>query len=221
MSNLESLKLNAEIELLNTQIDKEKADLEYQRLANLLSKRDVDKILASPVSARTFTFWDTITDKYIANAVIEINTWSKLTPDCDINIVINSPGGSVFDGLAFYDFLRDLSRRGHKVITKGMGVVGSIATILFQAGDERIASPNTYFLLHDVSKHFPSGGSVSASFLRDEQKFLEDINQRLVDIAARRTTLSSDEVFEKIGYKEWWFDAQEALDIGFVDRIED
>lgn len=137
-------------------------------------------------------------------------------PRPPIQINLNSPGGSVMDGLALYDTILRLRRKGFTVNTRATGLVASMATILLQAGEERVADANVSILVHEIAG--ATGGKISG--IRDEARAMERLNQRLLGILAERSTLTAEEIKERADYREWWLDAEEALELGFVDRIE-
>lgn len=134
-----------------------------------------------------------------------------------IRINLNSPGGSVMDGLALYDTILRLRRKGFTVVTRATGLCASMATILLQAGDERIADANVQILVHELSTG-GVGGKISG--IRDEAQMMERLNDRLLGILADRSKLTKRQIFTKASRKEWWMDAEEALKVGLVDTIE-
>lgn len=147
-----------------------------------------------------------------------LDHWGRRDYDNEkpITINISSPGGSVMDGLALFDTILKLRRQGVVVTTRAAGLVASMATILLQAGTERVADKNVQILVHEVSGG--AGGKISA--ISDEAAFMERLNARLLAILAERSTLSARAIKSKSSRREWWIDADEALKLGFVDRVE-
>ncbi len=143
-----------------------------------------------------------------------LNVWGRRFPGEPLRIVIDSPGGSVIDGLHLYDAIQEL-RATHHVTTVGMGMAASMAGILLQAGDVREMSANAYLLIHEVS----SGASGTVTAMRDETQFLEALNSRGMDLLTARSTMTTEEVLDKIARKDWWLDADAALEYGFIDTI--
>lgn len=145
-----------------------------------------------------------------------LNHWEKRDPGQPIEITINSPGGSVLDGLALYDAILRLRRKGHHVTTRGTGMIASMATILMQAGDERILDANSWFMVHEVSAR--AGGTVSE--MEDQQAFVKRLNDRLMDILAERSTLTKRQILSRTKKKDDWMSAAEAVAVGFADKVE-
>ena len=102
------------------------------------------------------------------------------TQDGDIHIVVNSFGGSVYDGLALYDKIRNCK---NKVITYNQGKVMSMGLILFVEGDVRNMSEHSTAMAHSVS----SGTWGKVAEMENNVKETKRLNSLLVDILADRT----------------------------------
>jgi ATP-dependent protease ClpP protease subunit len=120
------------------------------------------------------------------------------------------------DGLALYDTIQRIRRQGVPVVTRASGLVASMATILLQAGDERIADKNVQILVHELSSS--TGGKISG--IKDEAAMMDRLNKRLLGILSERSSLTAKQIENRANRKEWWIDADEALKLGFVDRVE-
>lgn len=148
--------------------------------------------------------------------------WSRLDPECDIEIVFNSPGGSVIDGMALFDFITGLRAAGHRITTVARGYAASMAGILLQAGDHRVIGRESYLMIHEISAG--TGGKIGE--IQDAVKFYERICERVVDIFVDRSKDAegkprcSKATFTKNWKRiDWWLDSAEALKYGFVDEI--
>jgi len=86
-------------------------------------------------------FGDGITAKSVADALAEF------TPKADLDIYINSPGGSVFDGIAIYN---QLARWGGKKTVHIDGIAASIASVIAMVGDEIKIAENGLFMIHSA-----------------------------------------------------------------------
>ncbi len=128
-----------------------------------------------------------------------------------INLRINSPGGSVFDGLAIYNFLKE-----QDVTVQVDGLAASIASIIAMAGKEvRIAS-NGFLMIHN-----PWGGAMGDSEeMRQTADLLDKIRDSLVGTYAKKTGKDA-ETIKRWMDEETWFSAEEAKENGFVDMITD
>lgn len=183
--------------------------------ADLLEHRVLNE-RASSDEANIYYFHGQVNGISSSDCIESVGFWTRKRPGCDITIIFNSPGGGVFEGLALYDFIRDLRSRGHKVITKSVGMAASMGGILLQAGDERVMGPNAYMLIHEVS----SGAIGKTSELEDALEFTTRLQEKLLNILAERSTMTVAQIKRKWKKKDWWLDAQEALELGFIDRIE-
>ena len=130
---------------------------------------------------------------------------------------INSPGGCVYDGLAIYDFIREINMKGkHNIIAKLNGSVASMATIVMLACNERIAGKNTSFLIHSISS-IEYGKLMD---LVDSVKEIERLTNILHKIYIENTNLTED-VLEDIDKlkKDRWIDPTEALKLGLITKV--
>ena len=197
-----------------TELHKIRAQAEAIKLDDL--RRTEDTELARMKHHGEYLFYNPVIEQTVASAMIELFSWSKKTPEQPITVTFNSPGGYVTDGFTLFDFLRDLSAKGHKITTKCMGIAASMGAILMQAGDERVITPNAFFMVHEVQ-----GESEGTTSQREEQlKIAKAFQARGLDILAERATLSRAEIAKRWVHKDWYMTAEEALKNGFIDRIE-
>ncbi len=134
-------------------------------------------------------------------------------PDRDIYLYINSPGGSVTAGMAVYDTMQYIKP---DVVTVGMGLAASMGQFLLTAGapGKRYITPHTRVLLHQ-----PLGGAGgSATEIRINADLILGMKKELAEITAQRTGKSLEQI-EADADRDHWFNAREALEYGFVDRL--
>jgi ATP-dependent Clp endopeptidase proteolytic subunit ClpP len=205
---LEAQRLRAEI--AKTKAETRRTEQLYQR-DELYHRRD----LADASEHRVLTFYGEVGPASVAKALTELGIWARRDPGSEIKIIFNSPGGSVLDGLALFDYLRELVADGHRITTVGMGMAASMGGILLQAGTHRVLAPNAYMLIHEISS-LAWGG---ASELEDEVAFVKRLQDRILDILAERSTMTRQQIARKWKRKDWWLDAPEALRLGFVDEV--
>jgi ATP-dependent Clp protease protease subunit len=130
-----------------------------------------------------------------------------------INLQINSPGGSVFDGIAIYNLLK---ASGKTIKAKVMGVAASIASVILMAADEIDMPANTMLMVHA-----PSGGVFgTATEMRDMADVLDKVQASLVATYVSRTGKSDEEIAALL-VKDTWLTAAEAKDMGFADSVSD
>lgn len=123
-----------------------------------------------------------------------------------VKLHINSPGGSLIDAFAIYDFVK---LKGYKVTTYIHGIAASAATIVSLAGQETFIGEHSYFFIHNPFFSQGKGGQQS-----DLQKMKNDI----LDIYAKKTGLDKMRLSDMMD-QETLLNATEALDLGFVDGI--
>lgn len=128
-----------------------------------------------------------------------------------ITVLINSPGGSVFDGLAIYNVLRQSNA---EITVKVMGVAASAASFIAMAGKKIVMPKNAFMMVHN-----PMGGVFgNADELREWADTLDKIGASMIGIYVARTGKSEDEVKALLD-AETWMTADEAVALGFADEI--
>ena len=129
-----------------------------------------------------------------------------------ITLIISSPGGDAFAGLAIYDMLKN---SGLKVRTEIIGICASAASTIALAGDERAMGEHAMLMLHPAWVNIAG----NASALREQAQVLESITARMVEIAA---SACSPEALPQIGImteRELWLSADEAMKAGLATEI--
>lgn len=129
----------------------------------------------------------------------------------NIRVLINSAGGSVFDGLAIYGLL---SAYPGRVTVQVDGIAASMASAIAMVGSEITIAQNAFLMIHDPA------GSVEgkADELRTLADLLDKTREQITSIYARRTKQTAEQVTTWMS-AETWFTAQEAVAAGFADRI--
>ena len=131
----------------------------------------------------------------------------------DISIYINSPGGSVYAGMAIYDVMQYVP---NDIATYAMGMAASMGQFLLTAGapGKRYALPHAQILMHQ-----PSGGiGGTASDIRIQAEQMLYIKRTLFERTAYHTGQPIEQI-EKDADRDRWFTAEEAKEYGFVDRV--
>lgn len=128
-----------------------------------------------------------------------------------LSLYLNSPGGSVFDGLAMYNQLRRFPAAKTCYID---GLAASIATVIMMGCDEVEAAPSSLLMIHD-----PSG--VAFGTAEDMRKAADDLDRFRTQMSALYAleTGGKQTEIEDMMAKETWMTAEEALESGFVDRL--
>jgi ATP-dependent Clp protease protease subunit len=146
-------------------------------------------------------------------------------PEKDINMYINSPGGSVTSGLAIYDTMQYIKCDVRTIV---MGQAASMGSFLAQAGavGKRVVLPESRTMIHRVSSGTRgTSGSVHVQELEMEdaiRSFEESkrLNKRLTELYVKHNTAGKtyEELFDTMKF-DTFLSAQEAVDNGFADKV--
>ncbi len=131
----------------------------------------------------------------------------------DIKLYINSPGGSVYDGLAIYDTIQYIKP---DVQTIGIGLQASMGAFLLSSGTKgkRIALPNSRIMIHQ-----PSSGTQGK--ISDQEITLREglfLKKKLNEILAKNTGQKISKI-EKDADRDFWMSAKEAKEYGLIDQV--
>jgi len=153
-------------------------------------------------------------DDNVANIIIaQLLFLDAEDPEKDIYLYINSPGGSVYSGLAIYDTLRHLRA---PVSTFCVGMAASMAAVLVAAGEEgkRASLPNSRIMIHQPS----SGAHGTASDIEIAAKEILHIRKSLNEILSFHTGQSVEKIAEDVD-RDRFMSPDEAMDYGIIDRV--
>jgi ATP-dependent Clp protease protease subunit len=161
-------------------------------------------------------FLGTPIDDQVANLVVaQLLHLESADPEKDISLYINSPGGSVYSGLAIYDTMKFVKP---DINTMCMGVAMSMSSLLLAAGTKgkRAALPNSRILIHQPSAGF-EGQSTDIEIHARE---ILAVRERLDEIYAEHTDRSKEDVRVDME-RDRFFSAEQALEYGMIDRVLD
>jgi ATP-dependent Clp protease, protease subunit len=159
-------------------------------------------------------FIGTPIDDHVANLVVAQMLFLQMEDaKKDINIYINSPGGSVTAGLAVYDTIQFVTC---DVNTYCMGIAASMGAVLLCAGTKgkRYALPNSDIMIHQVS----GGAQGQASDVERQVEFMFKLKKRLNQILAIHTGKTIEQV-TKDADRDYYMSAEEAREYGLVDEV--
>jgi ATP-dependent Clp protease protease subunit len=153
-------------------------------------------------------------DDYVANIVnAQLLFLESADPNKPIHIYINSPGGSVYDGLGIYDVMQYIQPEVSTVCT---GLAASFAALLLCAGasGSRIALPHARVMIHQ-----PLGGArgQASDIAIVAEQYLK-IRKELYEIIAHHSGQSIEKI-EKDSDRDYWMTANEAKDYGLIDQV--
>ena len=159
-------------------------------------------------------FLGTPIDDQVANLVVaQLLHLESEDPEKDISIYINSPGGSIYSGLAIYDTMNFVKP---DIATMCVGVAMSMGSLLLAAGTKgkRAVLPNSRILIHQPSAGFEGQSTDIEIHAREILKVRESIDE----IYASHTGLSQEQVRRDME-RDRFFTAEQAVEYGLVDRV--
>src|ERR1700756_3821970 len=163
-----------------------------------------------------------VTDSSVKDCIRQMTTWARQSGSdkCQIEVQINSPGGSISAGLALFDYARTLQADGHVINTAAYGVAASMGGVILQVGNERIMGENAILLLHQGQL----GAIGNFAEVEDRVKLMELFHERILTIfedRAKPINAKTTKAFIKRNWdrKDWWMTAELAKSLGFVDTI--
>ena len=159
-------------------------------------------------------FLGTPIDDQVANLVVaQLLHLESEDPDKDISIYINSPGGSIYSGLAIYDTMNFVKP---DIATMCVGVAMSMGSLLLAAGTKgkRAVLPNSRILIHQPSAGF-EGQSTDIEIHARE---ILNVRASIDEIYAQHTGLSKEQVRRDME-RDRFFTAEQAVEYGLVDRV--
>ena len=168
----------------------------------------------SRLLADRIIFLGTPVNDQIANIVMaQLLHLESEDPEQDVNVYINSPGGSVTAGLAIYDTIRFIRC---DVATTALGMAASMGAFLLAAGTKgkRNALPNTRILLHQ-----PSGGLAGqVSDVEIHARELMRTKQKMNELLAEMTGQPLEKI-ERDTDRDYMLGAEDAVEYGLIDRV--
>jgi ATP-dependent Clp protease protease subunit len=159
-------------------------------------------------------FLGTPVDDQIANLIVaQLLHLESEDPDKDISLYINSPGGSVYAGLAIYDTMQFIKC---DVQTICVGIAMSMGALLLAGGakGKRMALPNSKILIHQVSGGFQGQGTD----IEIQAREVINLKRRLEEIIAEHTGQPMDKVSKDME-RDYFMSSEEAKEYGIVDTV--
>jgi ATP-dependent Clp protease protease subunit len=159
-------------------------------------------------------FIGTPIDDQIANLVVaQLLHLESSDPDKDISIYINSPGGSIYAGLAIYDTMNFIKP---DVSTICVGIAMSMGALLLAGGakGKRMALPNAKILIHQVSSSFQG----QATDIEIHAREVIELRRRLDEIISEHTGKDLETV-RKDTERDYFMSSEEAKEYGVIDKV--
>jgi ATP-dependent Clp protease, protease subunit len=159
-------------------------------------------------------FLGTPIDDQIANLIVaQLIHLESEDPDKDISVYINSPGGSVYSGMAIYDTMQFIKP---DVSTICCGIAMSMGALLLAGGakGKRMALPNSKILIHQVS----AGYQGQATDIEIHAREILDMRRRLDEIIGKHTGQPMERV-SRDTERDYFMSAPEAKEYGIIDQV--
>ncbi|HWX44790.1 MAG TPA: ATP-dependent Clp endopeptidase proteolytic subunit ClpP [Solirubrobacteraceae bacterium] len=177
-----------------------RGDREFDIYSRLLNERII--FLGTPI------------EDQVANLVVaQLLHLEAEDPEKDISIYINSPGGSIYSGLAIYDTMQFVKP---DIQTMCVGVAMSMGSLLLAGGakGKRACLPNSRILIHQPSAGFEGQSTDIEIHAREILK----VRERIDEIYAQHTGRTQEEVRGDME-RDRFFNAEQALEYGMIDRV--
>jgi ATP-dependent Clp protease protease subunit len=172
-----------------------------------------DSVFSRLLKERIILLGSEVNDQVANRICAQLLLLAAEDPDREINLWINSPGGSVTAGMAIYDTMQFV---GNDVVTVAMGLAASMGQLLLCAGTKgkRYALPHARIMMHQPSGGI--GGTASDIAIQAEQMLY---TKRMFQERVAFHTAQPQDQIEADSDRDRWFTAQEALDYGFIDHV--
>lgn len=142
-----------------------------------------------------------------------ISELKEIPNDATINFHLNSIGGSVWDGIAIYNVMKKMPNKKNVIVE---GLAASIASIIALGGDTVHMATGSMLMIHNAWT-FAIG---TAEELEKQADVLTKVNMSLMDIYEKETGIERARI-EELMTAETWLDAEEAVEMGFADSMDD
>jgi ATP-dependent Clp protease, protease subunit len=140
--------------------------------------------------------------------VKELNDLSADT----VHIRFNSPGGSVFDGTAMFNAIK---QHKSKTVAHVDGLAASIASVIALGADEVRMAENAFMMIHEPWSMVMG----NADDMREEADLLDKVGGTIMNTYVKKTSMKESEIKDLV-QSETWMTAKDALEMGFIDSIE-
>ncbi|BCJ58772.1 ClpP family protease [Micromonospora endophytica] len=172
-----------------------------------------DQVFERLMRERIIYLGSEVTDESANRICAQILLLSAEDPERDIQLYINSPGGSVSAGMAVYDTMRFVP---NDVATLALGLAGSMGQFLLTTGTpgKRYALPHTRILMHQPSGGF--GGTVADITIQAENML--SVKRTMMELIAQHSGRTVDEI-QQDWDRDRWFTAEQARDYGLIDQV--
>jgi ATP-dependent protease ClpP protease subunit len=182
------------------------------------------KELSSDEFYHRYMFDEGVAEPSVRQCITQLSEWERMagSEKLVIEMVIDSPGGSIFDGFHLIDYIRSMQSHGHVINTTALGMSASMAGVLLQVGTTRRMAANSMLLIHEAQFHaYGSYGNVM-----DEVEMVRKLHEKILSLYATRAqqakgdaAMTKAQLAKRWQRTDFWLDAIESEKYGFVDEI--
>lgn len=147
------------------------------------------------------------------NVIAQLKHLETADPDAAITLLINSPGGSVIDGMAIVDVMREVKC---PIRTVGNGMQASMGSVMLAAGDDRRMTKNSRLMIHQIMSG--NGRGTQHTDIEIGAGLTTDLHEKLKSVYVEFTGLNH-KYWDLVGERDTWFTSEQALKIGFINKI--
>ena len=186
-----------------------------QHEADRASEKRRDELAADKFH-HTYLFDKDVNEATVKACINQLSNWERSsTSPLTVELVINSPGGSVVDGFALIDYIVAMHSRGHTVNTTAYGMAASMGGVILEVGKTRRMGSNAVLLIHEAQ--FGAVGSYGE--IQDRVKLVDIFHERILKLFTDRATVSKQFIKSHWTRTDWWLNADSSLKYGFVDEV--
>lgn len=158
------------------------------------------------------TLFGPVTDESAYSVITQLLYLDSIDNDEEVNMYINSPGGSVYAGLAIHDVIQNMNKKVNVVCT---GIAMSMGHFLLTtATGERRSLPNSRIMAHSVS----SSSQGTYHDLKVDFEETHYLQEKLMQMIADKSNLTLEE-FKEMTLRDKFMSPEEALEYGFIDKV--
>lgn len=180
-----------------------------------VTEMDTAEQMATALNNGVVHFFSDVDDDSAATAKRDLGLALRRS-DSDIELLIDSPGGSILAGNGLIDFCLQLESSGRTIDTMVYGYAASMGGVMLQVGKRRKAARESWILVHRASSWFGPTTTDAA----DQLRRLTKLQKQLFALLGRRSKFkTAKNVLKECMYADRWYSAEEALKVGLIDEI--
>lgn len=166
---------------------------------------------------RTIVFNSDVDEEIVEKVYLPLRDFEKDDSTAPVTLIINSPGGSVSDGLFLADYITQYKKPLNIIVT---GYAASLAAIILCAGGKnpnvtRYCYPSTYCLLHDGYIALSTSEAKTAA---DIMAFNDKVDEDIKNFIIKNTNITAED-YESHTRKQWFIGAKEMQELNIIDKV--